>query len=314
MPTLYFFLYLFLLGASYLYRISYSGWFGLYLFLAMITAPLLLLLLSLPSVLSMKLRLETEATVSRHKNSSLGLCFSCRSVLPVGRVKIWLMTENRFTGEKLRSVVTLYGVGSKTHPVEMPTARCGQLCFRVTRWECRDLLGLFSFRRRCPERVFCTVLPSPAEPDSPVDFDAALRSAVQLKPKYGGGYSEEHDLRDYRPGDSANSIHWKLSSKTDTLIVREALEQENREIFAVLSRVGEDDRGLEVLYWLSLALLQREQAHFITADKLYPVGNEEECVAAFSHLLSAPFGEPCGFDATRAKCIFRVFSGEVRTQ
>ena len=314
MPTFRFFLYLLLLALSYLYRVSYSGWFGLYLFLAMITAPLLLLLLSLPSVLSTSLTLQAENAIFHHKSGSLGLCFSCRSLLPVGRVRIWLAVENRFTGKKDSSVITLYGVGSQTHPVELPTARCGQLCARVTRWECSDLLGLFSFRRKCPERALCTVLPAAAEPDSPIDFDASLRSAVQLKPKYGGGFAEEHDLREYRPGDSANSIHWKLSSKTDTLIVREALEQENREIFAVLSRVGEDDRGLEVLYWLSLELLRRELPHLLAADRLYPVGNEEECLAAFSRLLAAPYGEPCGFDAMRARCIFRVFSGEVRTQ
>ncbi len=314
MPTFRLFIYLLLLALSYLYRVSYSGWFGLYLFLAMITGPLLLLLLSLPSVLSIGLRLESEPSVQRNRGCSLGLCFSCRSLLPVGRVKIWLTTENRFTGTKESSVITLYGVGSQTHRIDLPTGRCGQLCFRVTRWECRDLLGLLSFRRRGPERAYCTVLPTPREPGRPVDFDAALRSAVQLKPKYGGGFSEEHDLREYRPGDSANSIHWKLSSKTDSLIVREALEQENREIFAVLSRVGEDDRGLDTLYWLSLELLRREQAHLITADRLYPVGNEEECLAAFTRLLAAPCGEPCGFDAMRARCIFRVFSGEVRTQ
>ena len=40
----------------------------------------------------------------------------------------------------------------------------------------------------------------------------------------GGGFSEIHDLREYRPGDSLHEIHWKLSAKTDKLIVREAEE------------------------------------------------------------------------------------------
>ena len=146
----------------------------------------------------------------------------------------------------------------------------------------------------------------------PVDFDAALVSSDVLRPKYGGGFAEDHDLRSYRPGDPPNSIHWKLSSKTDDLIVREALVPENSTVYVVLNRVGTDDRGLEVLRWLSLELCQREMAHVIIADQAYPIGNEQEGAAALSKLLSAPLGEPCAFDGSNARCIFRIFVGEVR--
>jgi len=311
MPTANFFVYLLLLGAVYLYRVSYGGWFGLYLLLAVITVPLLLVLLSLPSALTMTVTAETAPSVTRGRPCAARLRFSTRGGMPVGRVHVRLRVENRFTGEADSLTHTWYGVVSQAQALALPTERCGQIALRVERWDCRDLLGFFTLRRRSPEPVVCTVLPPALEPDKAVDFEAALRSAAQLRPKYGGGYSEEHDLRAYRPGDMANSIHWKLSSKTDSLIVREALEQENSEVFAVLSRVGRDDRGLEVLYWLSLELLRREQPHILVADRLYPVGNEEECLAAFLELLSAPMGEPCGFDVQRAKAIFRVSAGEV---
>ena len=311
MPTANLFVYLLLVGAVYLYRVSYSGWFGLYLLLAVITVPLLLALLSLPSALTMTLTAESAASVTKGRPCAARLRFTCRGGMPVGRVRVRLQCVNRFTGETERSVHTWYGVATQSQPLALPTDQCGQLVLRVEQWECRDLLGFFSLRRRNPEPAMCTVVPSVREPDEGVDFEATLSSAAQLRPKYGGGFSEEHDLREYRPGDMANSIHWKLSSKTDSLIVREALEQENSEVFAVLSRVGRDDRGLETLYWLSLELLKREQAHILVADRLYPVGNEEECLAALMSLLSAPMGEPCGFDPQRARAIFRVSGGEV---
>ena len=314
MPTLSCLFYLLLVGMSYLLRVSYRGWFGLYLLLAVITVPLLLLLLSLPAALSMKLELHAPSSVTKNSDSEFVLSFSSRSLLPVGRIKVWVRVENCFIQEYTPSRSVYYGLCTGTQSLPIPTEDCGRLTVSVTRWECRDLLGLFSIRKRCPAPVACTVLPCAGEPDTPVDFDEALKSLAHLKPKYGGGFSEEHDLRDYRPGDMGNSIHWKLSSKTDRLIVREALEQENREIFLVLSGLGDDDRGLEVLYWLSRELIDRELPHIIAANDLYPVGNEEECLAAFAGLLASPMGEPCAFDAARARCIFRISGREVTTR
>lgn len=39
--------------------------------------------------------------------------------------------------------------------------------------------------------------------------------------KKGNDHSEMYDLKDYVPGDDVRSIHWKLSSKADELIIRE---------------------------------------------------------------------------------------------
>ena len=74
------------------------------------------------------------------------------------------------------------------------------------------------------------------------------------------------------------------------------------------------DRGLEVLRWLSRKLDELEEPHVIVSDSLYPVGNEDETDDAVASLLSWPMREPCGFDATDARCVFMIFAGEVRIQ
>ena len=83
------------------------------------------------------------------------------------------------------------------------------------------------------------------------------------------------------------------------------------EIFLILSRVGERDRGLELLFWLSLELCRRELAHIIVADRCYPVQSEADAVSAFCGLLAAPMGEPARIDISRARCVFRIRDGEV---
>ena len=157
-------------------------------------------------------------------------------------------------------------------------------------------------------------MPQAVESDQPVNFEASLSTSTVLKPKYGGGFAEDHDLRPYRPGDTVNSIHWKLTSKMDEPIVREALIPENRTIFIVLSRVGQDDRGLEVLRWLSRSLLDLGEPHVIVADSLYSVDNEDQTDNAIASVLSWPIRDPCGFDANGARCVFTISGGEVHWQ
>ena len=305
-------MYLALLAGAYVFKLAYIGWFGPYLMGALCLLPPLLLLLSLPSMLSLRAEISAPDRVSQGSDSELCVLFKTRALLPLSRVNIRLQLENRYDGEVNKTKYSYAGVLSSTGRIPLPTGLCGMICISVTRLECRDLLGLFVIRRRCTAKAVCTVLPDPAAPDKCPDIDACLDSAVQLKPKYGGGYAEEHELREYRPGDTVNAIHWKLSAKADQVIVREALEQVNNQVFLVLSRPGENDRGLACLYWLSLQLCQREIPHVIVSGKMYPVGNEDESTAALCQLLSAPLSPPCRFDPSHARCVFTLSDGEVR--
>ncbi len=311
MPTLSFFIYLLSVGLVWVFRIGYHGWFGLYLFLAILSVPIMLVLLSLPAIFAMQLELKAPDFLTKNETGELMLKFSSRHFLPLGQVRLQLSQINHFTGESKKNTLNFHGLCSTDRTFPFETKSCGQIAFQIDSWECRDLLGFFRFRKKALDSVSCTILPLPVAPDQAVDFDVVLSTSARLKPKYGGGFAEEHDLRDYRPGDASNSIHWKLSSKTDKLIVREALEQDNKDVFLILSQTGIDDRGLEVLYWLSLELIKREQTHYIVANQLYLVANEKECVQALSGVLASPMRPPCGFDASRAKSIFRVSSGEV---
>ena len=312
MLTIHFFLYIAVLAAAYVFQLAYIGWFGPYLMGALCLLPPLLLLLSLPSMLRLRADLSAPARASQGSQAELSVHFHTGAIMPLSQVKIFLTVENRFDGEIRKYKYSYAGVLSSTGRVPLPTELCGMLQCKLTHIECRDLFGLIAIRRRCGVSTACTVLPNPLPPDKCPDIEACLDSAVSLNPKYGGGYSEEHELREYRPGDTVNTIHWKLSSKTDDIIVREALERENDQVFLVLSRPGGQDRGLACLYWLSLHLCSREIPHRIVSGGIYPVGNEDESAAAMGAILSAPLSEPCRFDRSHARCVFTLSDGEVR--
>lgn len=306
--------YLFLIAVTWLFRASYIGWLGPYLFAASVLLPLVMLLVSLPAMTGLQINLLTSSRVMRGSEAKLTLDFTNPWLIPVHSVTVHLEIRNRYTGDVTRHNFIFRNLESSKSEIPLPTNDCGQLCCSLLHYECKDILGLFSIKRRSASEAYCTIMPSAGEPDQQIQFDTSLNTTAVLKPKYGGGYSEEHDLRSYRPGDASNSIHWKLSSKTDSLIVREALVPENSTIYVVLSRVGEHDRGLEVLRWLSRKLDEMEEPHVVVADSLYYVGNEEETDEAIASILGWPIREPCGFDAANARRIFLIFSGEVRIQ
>lgn len=86
------------------------------------------------------------------------------------------------------------------------------------------------------------------------------------RPKPGGGFAEEHELRDYRPGDSLREVHWKLSAKTDTLMIREAQEPITGRALLTLDLYGtpeELDSTLSQLAWLSRWLTEHGAVHQI---------------------------------------------------
>ena len=312
MPTFSFLFYLLCLGGVYLFRLSYLGWFGPYLLAVFIGVPVLLILLSLPCMLCFQCRLEAYPSVNRGDEAELRLVFRHPRFAILGKLRLRLEIENCFTGEVTKLRFKSSCLAGDTAILPLPTEQCGQLLCRITRMDCRDILGLFSLRRKLPAPIRCTVLPLAVSPEHRPDIEAAMQTQAVWKPKYGGGFSEEHDLRPYQQGDTINSIHWKLSSKTDDLIVREPLVQVNDQVFVILAQTDERDRSLETLYWLSLELCKLEIPHVLVGQLPYPVANEQEAAAGLSQLLSAPMGPPAAVDLSRARCVFSVSAGEVR--
>lgn len=301
-----------IVGAAWLFYVFYNAWPGPWVLACAVALPPALFLLSLPSMLGLNIRFEGPGRVVRGAGAEYNIRFSNARLLPVHSVTLHLELCNLYTGDVTHESYFLRNLEASRITLSLPTGACGVICFRITRCELRDPLGLFAIRRSFEEEFRCAVLPEALK--ARVDLDTALDASQVLKPKYGGGFSEDYDLRDYRPGDLPGSVHWKLSSKTDKLVVKEALEVENRIIFLVLDQAGKHDEGLGVLRWLSSELLSREEPHIIVADSMYPVENEGEADAALVSLLSGPMSPPCEFDTRAARCVLRVHGSEVRVE
>ena len=97
----------------------------------------------------------------------------------------------------------------------------------------------------------------------PMDADMTARPAYAddgASDRRGEDRSEVYQLREYRPGDDIRQIHWKLSSKLDELILKEASQPESRSLLVFWDkRTGtpqQMDALAEVVSSTGAALLQ----------------------------------------------------------
>ncbi len=192
---------------AFVFYLFYGEWLSCFLFVGLLCLPLLSLLLSLPAMLLTKIELVCPEQVSMNTAVSVKLKTTCP--LPLPPIKWKFLAYESFSCKKL------------TFAENAPflADHCGSISVSLKRSYIYDYLGLFRFPKGRKEKQTLVVLPaSMAVTDLP-----GLKKylAATWKPKPGGGFSENYDLREYRPGDDLRQIHWKLAAKTGKTILRE---------------------------------------------------------------------------------------------
>ena len=226
-----------------------------------------------------------------------------RSYLPRGRVELTLCCRNLHTGEKQELALEL-GLGSRGResvPFTLTCPYAGRVEIQVLGVRLMDPFGLFSrWLDLQPEGGF-TVTPelfpcavSLAERDR-----AAADSEAYVPDRPGNDPGESFGLREYRAGDAIRRIHWKLSEKTDQLMVREFGQPGAWETALLLDRAEETsaeqtDAMTEILLSLSSALIEEGICHRVfwleDAETLgeYPIMGAEDFHKMVQSLLNLP--------------------------
>lgn len=237
-----------------IFYFAYGQWLGWVLLAAISILPVCSLVVSLPVMLSARLQVHVPKTVQQGVLMTLEL--SLRSFLPLPRWRVRIQAHHSPSGKNW--LLTPGG--------DVPTEHCGMLQCTVSRGRIYDYFGLFCLRLKTPEPFRLQILPQAEKPEALPDVQRFL--AYAWRPKPGGGYSENHELRLYRPGDSLRQIHWKLSGKTGKLILRQSMEPQGSVMLIWLRLKGSApvlDRKLGQLLWISEYLLQEQIQHDLLA-------------------------------------------------
>ena len=258
-------LYAVLVGMAVLFQIFFRFYLSTFVLVLILVLPILSLLLALPGWMgSMASAVPDASLVTVGGSARFRIILYHFSFLPLIRPRVRLGWTNQLTGESGESKLTL--TARKPAELTVPAAHCGRLVCRVEGAVCCDLLGLFPLPvRKGPERAVL-ILPVHLELEGKEELAAGENAGTVLRPRPGGGPGEDYDLREYRVGDPLRSVHWKLSSKKDELVVRETLEPQQAAIVVTYDHFGppEDlDRTFAQLWALSRWLLQQDRPHHI---------------------------------------------------
>lgn len=218
-------LYSIALLCSVLFLIFYIGYFSMFLLLFLLCLPLCSLLLMLP--LHKKLSCSfTEQTISAACGEKAVFHFRLQnhSHLPVGQIVLQFSCHNLLTGEQFHKKLHFPATANGVLELPVVSPYCGRLELTVEKLTACDLFGLFNRKILLTQRqAFALILPQipSLQIFTPPQTEMEGESAEYDTHHPGNDASEIFAVRDYQPGDRLNSIHWKLSEKRGSVMVRQ---------------------------------------------------------------------------------------------
>ena len=210
-----------------------------------------------------------------------------------------LCVTNLLTGETSENLLVFTG----KDPVRFTLAgeHCGTLEVRLADAAVSDWFGLWSFPVSDIEEKIVTVLPDLypvqiTDTDRPGNRTADLREQLL---KRSSDSSVFGDVREYVPGDPVRQIHWKLSEKTDKVLIREQAHSSEKNIRLLLDIFGSNalperiSETVEAMLSASLSLAGEGYGHVICLPDVgkngwtfAEVGSEQEFRAMQEAVLS----------------------------
>lgn len=192
-----------------------------------------------------------------------------RSPLPAA-VKVRLICGYAGEKETKKYTVRVNVGGGKTVPKEWKVSaeKCGRMQVKLRKYKATDCLGFFAVRRKGGQMCSVTVMPKPY----PVNLVVSGRTKwfpidgeTYAQDRSGEDSAEIYEVREYRPGDRQQKVHWKLSAKAEELYIKEFSYPIGAAVILLLEG-GQSAGGsefLEAVVSLSMAMLAKECPHYL---------------------------------------------------
>jgi len=187
--------------------------------------------------------------------------------------------------------------------VDLKSSYCGLMYAELKRVQGSDYLRLISISKKLRGQAKIAVMPQIY--DIPLTLSTSLRGFLADSSEYsketsGDDPSEIFGIRDYRPGDRMQWVHWKMTAKSEGYAVKEFSKPEGYPLVLFLdlpAEIPEADqlrcthRLIEAAASLSNSLLGQECRHYLSwcgrNMKINRVGvrSEEELYTALGMIL-----------------------------
>lgn len=264
--------YFFVLLASVVFYLFYSGYLSFFTLAAVLLLPLASRIMTMIAVRHTYVRFDVkEPCVSKEQDIVLDIVFENRSIFPIAQAELKFCCTNLLSGESLQDSCFMPVGARKEQAAEygLKSEYCGKIEMELSRVNCYDYLGLFRLKRKPQAKAEAFVLPQ-IQPLN-IEIDPAVNFYVEnntYSPKKSGDDPVEiFDIRPYRNGDRLKNIHWKLSTKTDELMVKEFSMPADSSILLLAELMAPTmevlDLIVETLASLSHFLLENRMNHCV---------------------------------------------------
>ena len=298
-------IYLIVLIAAAVFFICYVDLLSLILLLIVLLIPPVLLIFTALSRICISIKATAPQKVyTEGQTPQILLEIKNRGILPASFIKFSLKLNNSFYDFYDTDQVICFAkpLSSNNFAVNIDTKHLGNISITLKKARVYDFFGVFSLPYKFNREFDFTVLPKHEEFNFSI-YDSAnafVESDVFSQHKPGDDPSEVFQIRDYADGDKPNRIHWKLSSKLDSYLVKDySLPLQNSVLLMVDTYLAPKELGgadlvdgvLRAVFSLSNQLLLAKVPHKISwyggnnaAPFVCPIEEVDDIYAAFGLL------------------------------
>lgn len=224
-------------------------------------------------------KLYTDQTAVRKRASfTVRIIADNDSKLPVSRLAVQLLLQNEFSADSGK--VNLGGMADNesitTMEYQVTSEFCGTLRIKASSIKIYDIFGITFCRLVPPPELSVIVMPQIHNMDIQISNSTCSFpvSGDEYDPHRSGDDSSEiFGFREYRDGDRFHQVNWKLSMKSEDLIVREFSLPVGYNVILLLDlasakqnlpTVGRIDHFIEAAVSISNSLLERSCYHYVS--------------------------------------------------
>ena len=300
---------LLILAAAVLYLFSNES-VTLALLLALILIPLASVGLLRLSGKNLSISLTEDTSDPERKK--VRLILDNPDILPVAAADTEVRCVNLRTGEADSSVFSR-GIpprSKRESQMEIIPGHAGRYEVAVASATISDPLGIWQRELSCSDRMRLTVLPELFEMQMTYGSSAAMLENDRYRDNArGNDPGDITGIREYVPGDPVRNIHWKLSEKTDKLLVKELGKPITEQFLVILdtaSDIAQDPFELDAsaaVFTSLLHSLHRDGIVFSAAwtdpitgkAVIRTIHDELDIAAACDEFLAVPASAPSAF-------------------
>lgn len=225
--------------------------------------PLLSVFLTVVWMYSLKLETVMPASCMTGQEVSVHFHITKNPGWTARQLVIPLTVYYRMFGREESAHLSVYPGYSRKQEFLLPveTDLCGEVEIRTSEVFCYDVFRLFRIRKTFADTQKMMICPQL--------FPISLLLSQRPKSRETGDIYDENvsgndaaeifDLRSYQEGDSIRSVHWKLSSKLDRLLVREFSRPSSFDTIVLFSLSGKGavaDRRIAQVAGLSISVIE----------------------------------------------------------